>query len=83
MGNVARIILYGCLADIERYSRSDSDQGKLSVFTLATPDFYGSADEREVSGTFRSNLVIDKIGISVREGYFNNRSMSSSTDITR
>ena len=45
MGNVARIILYGCLAEIERYSRSDSDQGKLSVFTLATPDFYGSAEE--------------------------------------
>ena len=45
MGNVARIILYGCLAEVERYSRSDSDQGKLSVFTLATPDFYGSAEE--------------------------------------
>ena len=45
MGNVARIILYGCLAEIKRYSRSDSDQGKLSVFTLATPDFYGLAEE--------------------------------------
>ena len=45
MGNVARIILYGCLAEIERYARSDSDQGKLSVFTLATPDFYGSVED--------------------------------------
>lgn len=40
MGNVARMIIYRCMSEIERYSRPSGNRNELAVFSLAVPDFH-------------------------------------------